>query len=114
MILGMTVVSVLYVYSAKGDKALQFVIYNVSVILDFNWSVSDTEFNSNISWLTLYSIYTHFYTCATSVDPDQLAHSCCLIWICTGRILVRNNQMNQKVNSSDPDQMALMCRLIWI
>ena len=49
--------------------------------------------------LTLSLIYTHFYACATSVDPDQLAHPCHLIWICTGRILVRNNLMNQKANS---------------
>jgi hypothetical protein len=46
--------------------------------------------------LTLSSIYMHFYACATSVDPDQPAHLYHLIWICTGRILVRNNLMNQK------------------
>jgi hypothetical protein len=45
-----------------------------------------------------------------SVDSDQLANSCCLIWICTGRILVRNNLMNQKANILDPDQMAQRCR----
>jgi hypothetical protein len=64
--------------------------------------------------LYLSSIYTHFYACATSVDPDQLAHLCRLIWICTGRILVKDNLMNQKANSLDPDQMAWMCRLIGI
>jgi hypothetical protein len=37
--------------------------------------------------LTLYSIYKHFYMCATIVDPDHLAHLCHLIWISTGRIL---------------------------
>jgi hypothetical protein len=73
--------------------------------------------NSHIPWrkvLTLSSIYTHFYACATSLDSDQLAHPCCLIWICTGRILVRNNLMNQKANSLDSDQTAWMCRLIRI
>jgi hypothetical protein len=64
--------------------------------------------------LTLSLIYTHFYASVTSVDPDQLAHLCCLIWIYTGCIFVRNNLMNQKTNSLDPDQMARMCRLIWI
>ncbi len=49
--------------------------------------------------LTLSSIYMHFYACATSVDPDQLAH---LIWICTGRILDRNNLLNLKVNRIAP------------
>jgi len=29
-----------------------------------------------------------------------------LIRICTGRILIRNNLMNQKANSLDPDQTA--------
>jgi hypothetical protein len=56
--------------------------------------------------LTLSSIYMHFYACATSVDPDQPAHLCHLIRIYTGRILVRNNRMNQKANSVDPVQMV--------
>jgi hypothetical protein len=29
-------------------------------------------------------------------------------------LFVKNNSINQTVNSSDPDQMAWMCRLIWI
>jgi hypothetical protein len=49
-------------------------------------------------------MYTHFYACLTSVDADQPAHPCSPIWICTGRILVRNNLINQKENSLDPDQ----------
>jgi hypothetical protein len=64
--------------------------------------------------LTLSSIYTHFYVCATSVDSDQPAHSCHLIRICTGHILVRNNLVNHRTNSLDPDQMAWMFWLIWI
>jgi hypothetical protein len=32
-----------------------------------------------------------FLACATSVDPDQPAHLCHLIWISSCRILVRNN-----------------------
>ena len=51
----------------------------------------------NIYTITFSSLYTHFYACVTSVDPDQLAHSCHLIRICTGLILVRNNLINQKV-----------------
>jgi hypothetical protein len=65
-------------------------------------------------YLTLYCIYTRFNTCATSVNPNQLAHPYHPIWICTGRILVRNNLMNLKANCVDPDQMAQMCQLIWI
>jgi hypothetical protein len=60
------------------------------------------------------SLYTHFYACATSVDPDQPAHSCHLVRICTGRILARNNQTNQSANSVDPVQTVRICRLIWI
>jgi hypothetical protein len=60
-----------------------------------------------LQWsLTLSLIYTHVYACASSVDPDQLAHLCCLIWICTSGSLVTNNLMNQKANSLDPDQMG--------
>jgi hypothetical protein len=62
--------------------------------------------------LTLSSIKIHFYACATSVDPDQLANLCPLIWICTGHTLVKYNLINQKANSADPDQMAQMCQLI--
>jgi hypothetical protein len=47
----------------------------------------------------------------TNADPDQPAWMCHLIRICTGRILVRNNLMNQKVNRYDPDQMAWICVL---
>jgi hypothetical protein len=50
----------------------------------------------------------HIYTCiATSVDPDQPAYPCCLIRICTVRFLVRNNLINQKVNSADPDHIYI-------
>jgi hypothetical protein len=55
-----------------------------------------------------------FNTWATSVDPDQLAYLCRLIWIYTVRFLVRNNLMDLKANSVDPDQTARMCMLIWI
>jgi hypothetical protein len=51
---------------------------------------------------------------ANSVDPDQTAQMCQLIWIYTGCFLVRNNPMNQKANSVDADQTAQMCQLIWI
>jgi hypothetical protein len=64
--------------------------------------------------LTLYSIYTHFITCATSVDPDQPACPCCLIRNCTVRFLVRNNVINKKANIADPNQTSQMCQLIWI
>jgi hypothetical protein len=64
--------------------------------------------------IALYSIYMQFNTCASSVLPDQLAYPCFLIRICTGRILVRNNLINLKVNSVDYDQPARMCQLIWI
>jgi hypothetical protein len=53
--------------------------------------------------------YTHYNACLTSIDRDW----CCLIWICTGCILVKNNLMNLKVNSLDPDQTAPICKLIW-
>jgi hypothetical protein len=56
--------------------------------------------------LTLYSIYTGFIACATSVAPDQLAHPCFLIWIYTVGFWVENNQMNLTMNNVDPDQMA--------
>jgi aromatic ring-cleaving dioxygenase len=39
-----------------------------------------------------------FYAHATSVDPDQLVHRRCLMWIITSRIEVRNYLMNQKAN----------------
>ena len=50
----------------------------------------------------------------TSVNPDQPAHPCHLIWIFTGYIFVRNNLMNKKANSLDPEQMAEICLLMWI
>jgi hypothetical protein len=46
---------------------------------------------------------------ADSADPDR--H---LIRICTVQLLIRNNLINQEVNSADPDQTAGMCQLIWI
>jgi hypothetical protein len=64
--------------------------------------------------LTLSSIYTHFYACATSADPDLPAHSWDLIKICTGCTLVRNKHMNHKANSIHPVHMVRMCLLIWI
>jgi hypothetical protein len=36
--------------------------------------------------LTLSSIYTPFIAWANSLDPDQSAHLCCLIRICTVRV----------------------------
>jgi hypothetical protein len=60
----------------------------------------------------LHNIYA-FYVYATSVDPDQLAHLCHLICICTGRILVRYSLMNKIVNSLDgtdvPADLDLNC-----
>jgi hypothetical protein len=60
--------------------------------------------------LSLSYIYTPFIACASSVDPDQPAHSCRLIRICAVPFLVRNNL----TNSADPDQMIQGCPLIWI
>jgi hypothetical protein len=51
---------------------------------------------------------TPFYACATSVDPDQPAHPS----VPSGRIIVRNNVTNQKVNSLDPDQEPVVRNLI--
>jgi hypothetical protein len=55
-----------------------------------------------------------FITHVTSVDIDQLANVCHLIWIYTGHFLVQNNLMNQKAKSADSDQTARMSRQIWI
>jgi hypothetical protein len=63
--------------------------------------------------LTLSLISTHFIACVTSVDPDQLAHPCFLIGICTVRFLVRNNLINKKVNSMDTGQTACIKAYIW-
>jgi hypothetical protein len=68
------------------------------LLFDYRFWSDGTVCTCNKTCLTLSSIYTHFYACATSVDPDQPAHPCRLIWICTGCILVRNNLMNKKVN----------------
>jgi hypothetical protein len=62
--------------------------------------------------LTLSSINTHFIACATIVDPDQPAHPCRVIRICTVCFFVRNNWIHKKVNSAE--QMPWMCQLIWI
>jgi hypothetical protein len=51
-------------------------------------------------------------TLANSVDPDRLAHPCCLIRICTG--CFRFIRSDQDVTSADLDQTARMCWLIWI
>jgi hypothetical protein len=65
-------------------------------------------------YLNLYSIYMPFVTWVTTIDPDQLVHLCCLIWIFTFPFLVRNSLMNLKANSVDSDQTAQIWRLIWI
>jgi hypothetical protein len=72
-----------------------------------------------MSHSNLSSIYRRFYAFLTSVDPDHLAHLCCLIWICFGHILIRNNRMNLKADSVDPDLLAHTirrhdCAGIWI
>jgi hypothetical protein len=51
-------------------------------------------------------LQTGFITCTTCVDPDQLAHPCCLIWIYNIHLLVINNSMNLKAISVEPDQTA--------
>jgi hypothetical protein len=58
-----------------------------------------------------FTACTPLYVCAISVDPAHLSR---LIWICTGRMLVRNNLINQKANSADPDQTCRLWQLIWI
>jgi hypothetical protein len=82
--------------------------------INYNWNLTGSWNWYHKQNLTLYSIYTDFNACATSVDPDQPAHLCHLFRIWTGHILVRNNLMNQKVNSVDPDHKAQMCHMIWI
>jgi hypothetical protein len=57
----------------------------------------------NYFLVTLFSIYSHFYACATSVDQDQPVHQGCLIRICAGCFFIGNNILNQNVNSVDPD-----------
>jgi hypothetical protein len=43
---------------------------------------------------SLKSTFTpRIITCATTVDPDQLAQMCHLIWIYTGCFLVKNIQL---------------------
>jgi hypothetical protein len=79
------------------------------------WNACLGILNKLTLMLTLYSTHTRFYACASSVDPDQLAHLCHLIWICTGHILIRNNLIIYTVRHRvDPDQIAQMSRLIWI
>jgi hypothetical protein len=53
-----------------------------------------------------------FVVCATSLDPDQTAPLCHLIWIYTGCFMVKNKLMDLTVNTVDPDQMALFSHVI--
>jgi hypothetical protein len=51
-------------------------------------------------------MYTQFTTCASGVDPDQLAHPCHLIRICTVRVLIHKVISDKEANSAALDQMA--------
>jgi hypothetical protein len=47
-----------------------------------------------------------FYGMVNSVDPNQPAHPCHLIRICTVPVLIQSVISDQKTNSADPDKMA--------
>jgi hypothetical protein len=61
--------------------------------LDLQWS---TPVKIYIQGLTCYSIRYAFLRMYDQCRSDQLAHPCCLIRICTVRLLVRNNLIDQK------------------
>jgi hypothetical protein len=51
-------------------------VNSMNCVLDA-WTVTHVY---TLHFLTLHSIYTCFYVCATIVDPDQMEHLCPMIW----------------------------------
>jgi hypothetical protein len=71
-------------------------------------SLFHTNFNKIKTTILFYGLVKLL---VTSVDPDQQAHPCHMIWNYTVFVLVRNNPWNVKVNSVDSDGIDISADL---